>query len=401
LPKYDEKLAHSILEKLQESFPDALSSEDLREYLPEYKDRSRQEFHKAVDALLKLGFIEGKTLRAGLELVSAANITITPGGRSALQKHQESTPEPHSSATSGENLIFLSHAASDKELAIELKRLIETAIPGTQVFVSSDPEDLHPGDPWVETILENLRRARILIALATERGMARRWVWYEVGAGWSRDLRVIPCCVGKLRKGQLLAPFSRYQALNADEEPDLDALLKSTADLLHLTARASEPGVVDNLVAIERGIQASEIPMLSPEEVQRRIDLVHVSARIQRSVGQYVELVLTNESAESVVVRKISLLSEKDLPLTEGYSPPLEKGKIDPAGALWPSWTAKTSPGTTLAKIDRSKLLPHNQSFETDIKIVVICEVLGKIKPCPNNLRVQVDASYHSIAQIV
>jgi len=83
------------------------------------------------------------------------------------------------------------------------------------------------------------------------------------------------------------------------------------------------------------------------------------------------------------------------------YSPPLEKGKIDPGGTLGPSWMAKNNPGITLANIDRSKLRPHNQSFETVIKIVVTCEVLGRIKPCVNNLRVQVDALNHSIAQIM
>jgi hypothetical protein len=65
----------------------------------------------------------------------------------------------------------------------------------------------------------------MLLILATERGLNRKWVWFETGAGWSRDLLFIPCCVGKTRKGQLPHPFSDYQALNIDEEGDLGVLL--------------------------------------------------------------------------------------------------------------------------------------------------------------------------------
>ena len=97
------------------------------------------------------------------------------------------------------------------------------------VFVSTDPEDLPPGDPWVETILANLALSKLVLVLATERSINRRWVWFETGAGWVRDRRVIPCCLGKTRKGQLVAPFSSFQGLNIDEEDDLNTLIGTIA----------------------------------------------------------------------------------------------------------------------------------------------------------------------------
>jgi hypothetical protein len=131
------------------------------------------------------------------------------------------TPNNHSAPA----IVFVSHAATDQEIAGHLKQVIETCFPQISVFVSSDPEALPPGDPWVQTVLANLKSAKMLLILATERGLNRRWVWFETGAGWSCGQLFIPCCAGKTRKGQLPHPFSGYQALNLDEEGDFRILL--------------------------------------------------------------------------------------------------------------------------------------------------------------------------------
>jgi hypothetical protein len=110
--------------------------------------------------------------------------------------------------------IFLSHAAIDHEIALSLKRHLQTALPGADIFVSSDPEDLPLGDPWVQTILSALDTAKLVLALTTERGLSRKWVWFESGRTWFSDVPCIPCCLGKVRKDALPAPFS---SLMADE----------------------------------------------------------------------------------------------------------------------------------------------------------------------------------------
>jgi hypothetical protein len=45
-------------------------------------------------------------------------------------------------ATAHNGVLFVSHAAVDKELASHLKKVIEQAFAGIDVFVSSNPEDL-------------------------------------------------------------------------------------------------------------------------------------------------------------------------------------------------------------------------------------------------------------------
>jgi len=69
------------------------------------------------------------------------------------QRKGMATPNNHDSAST---IVFLSHAAADQAIAGHLKHVIETCFPQINVFVSSDPEDLPPGDPWVQTVLANL-----------------------------------------------------------------------------------------------------------------------------------------------------------------------------------------------------------------------------------------------------
>lgn len=122
------------------------------------------------------------------------------------------------------HVVFVSHAAIDHELAAHLKSVVGKSFASVDVFVSSDPEDLPPGSLWIDTILDNLRRAEMLLAITTVRGLSRKWVWFEAGTSWKQGPPTIPCCVGATRKSDLPAPFSARQALNIDEERDLRAL---------------------------------------------------------------------------------------------------------------------------------------------------------------------------------
>lgn len=126
--------------------------------------------------------------------------------------------------------IFISHAAVDEEIARSMKDYIERALPSHRIFVSSDPEDLALGDDWVSVILRALDTAEFVLVLATERGMRRKWVWFEAGRTWFSKVKMLPCCVGSLQKGNLPAPFSGLMAANIDDARDVKALFKSLRD---------------------------------------------------------------------------------------------------------------------------------------------------------------------------
>lgn len=79
---YDEALGQQILVALQEAFPTKQSDHDLKA-LPPFVAVPEEKFLLTLDALLKLGMIDGKALRSGypLTLDAAANLEITPLGR--------------------------------------------------------------------------------------------------------------------------------------------------------------------------------------------------------------------------------------------------------------------------------------------------------------------------------
>jgi hypothetical protein len=330
--------------------------------------------------------------------------SIDAAWKAELERRVTETPTPGQPA-SGRNstLVFLSHASADQHIAAELKTTMEAAIPGCDVFVSSDGEDLRPGDPWVETILRKLGDASLLVVLATQRGINRRWVWYESGAGWSRGLRIIPCCVGKIRKGELVAPFSGYQALNVDEEGDLRLLLASMAIDLKLPTATIDHGFrIAEIKRLNEAAQAADVTTMHPDEIQRRLDAVELAVRIDQGHAQGFQLLFENESAENLVVKEIRLESEKEHRLTNPYQVHEDKKRTmasrnkRPENMLTISWQATPDPANRLA----SEYGIHDRTFTADLIVRTLCEVLGSVKWCRNSLRVQVDPVNRNIWEV-
>ena len=183
--------------------------------------------------------------------------------------------------------IFISHAAVDEELAAALKNHLRYCFPELSVFVSSDPEDLQPGDQWIEKILEALKQAKCVLAITTTRGLSRKWLWFESGRTWFVDVPLIPCCIGTIRKSDLPAPFSTRQALELDMANDVMALESRIASIFAFTARHGQASafaasitrldvradekqkIVADSFAAEISIQIAQImETLSPAEQQ-------------------------------------------------------------------------------------------------------------------------------------
>jgi hypothetical protein len=167
-----------------------------------------------------------------------------------------------------EGILFVSHAAVDKELATHLKMVIELSFFGIDVFVSSDPEDLPIGDPWVEQILKALERAKLILVLGTERSLNRKWVWFESGAGWDRRRQIFTGCVGKLRKNNLPPPFGQHTARNLDEELDCRELFDLIAKEFEITQQpVNFADLCRNLIRLDvRAEERQQLAMLEIEE---------------------------------------------------------------------------------------------------------------------------------------
>ncbi len=137
--------------------------------------------------------------------------------------------------------IFLSHAATDALIANEFKRTTEQSFLGMcKIFVSSNLDSLSAGTEWHGTIKQNLMEAVMLIGLISPSALQRGWVYAEFGAGWIRNIPVIPLCHSGLERGQLPPPISSFQALNLNDDLHLTHLYSLIAQALNCQQPATD-----------------------------------------------------------------------------------------------------------------------------------------------------------------
>jgi hypothetical protein len=271
LEMYNKQLARAILLYLDEEFPVATDLPRLQLRLPDFQGLNRQDWLTALDALLKMGWIEGVPMKGVFGLDDLTSIAIAPKGQDELKKFtSETKSEAELVKSNSDRLVFLSHANADEEIAAYLKKVLMSSLSGIDVFVSSDPEDVESGSEWPAVVLKNLRVASVLLLLATERGMSRKWVWFEAGAAWRVPLPLTPCCLGKVRAGQLPPPFFSYQGHNIDNEIDLSKLLSALATQLDVDVVMPDVReVARNLIRLD--VRAEErIAVVGPFDDARR-----------------------------------------------------------------------------------------------------------------------------------
>lgn len=129
--------------------------------------------------------------------------------------------------------IFISHLSEEQEVAISFKELIESVFLGmVEVFVSSDDSSNPMGGRWLDQITKSLKTCSIEIIFCSPQSIVRPWINFESGAGWVRDIPVIPICHAGLSKKDLQLPLSLLQAANASSEKDLDNVIKRISNKL-------------------------------------------------------------------------------------------------------------------------------------------------------------------------
>ena len=132
--------------------------------------------------------------------------------------------------------VFLSHAITDEPIVQvirdEIRRIFAN---GVDVFASSVPGTLTPGADWLASVNENLQRASAVIVLLTPVSLQRPWIWFEVGASWSKMEdgrgRILPVCVPEVDKGDLPEPLRRLQAMSLGSATETKLLFQTLIDL--------------------------------------------------------------------------------------------------------------------------------------------------------------------------
>jgi len=123
-------------------------------------------------------------------------------------------------------LVFISHISEEKEVAISFKELIETSYLGMiNVFVSSDHSSVPLGQKWLEDITIALKNCVVEIVICSPQSVTRPWINFEAGAGWVRDIPVIPLCHSGMEPPNLPLPLNLLQAAKATENSSLKLIL--------------------------------------------------------------------------------------------------------------------------------------------------------------------------------
>src|SRR6266550_2326507 len=102
-------------------------------------------------------------------------------------------PTEHS--TQAGSMLYIVHAAADRDLAILLRARIKDLVPDLQL-------------------------------LLTPRSIDRHWVWYEAGVAWSRGCRRLPVTAGGLDRATVHYPLKAAQILDLEQPDDAAQLFR-------------------------------------------------------------------------------------------------------------------------------------------------------------------------------
>lgn len=133
--------------------------------------------------------------------------------------------------------VFLSHASKDKEIALELSRLIEDCCDYATVFCSSDEGAIRVGKMFVDEIYQNLDESDIFIPLLTPDYYRSRFCMIELGTAigylfqkYDKDGGefIHPFCVYPISPGDALSgtPISMMQAADLCDHSQVHQLLR-------------------------------------------------------------------------------------------------------------------------------------------------------------------------------
>jgi hypothetical protein len=137
--------------------------------------------------------------------------------------------------------VFISFIHEEGETAEAVQRFVNQMLSGqAKAFLSSDKFQVYAGELWLERILEELKLAKVVLLILSERSVTRPWVNFEAGAGWFTQKKIIPVCIKDLRKENLPKPYSSLQSIDLKYTEDQLYLIRSIAHHLGV----NEPEIV-------------------------------------------------------------------------------------------------------------------------------------------------------------
>jgi len=257
--------------------------------------------------------------------------------------------------------VFLSHIPAEKEIAAALKKLVEEKFLGRiEVFVSS-ATSIPLGNTWLSDITKALKACKVEIVLASPESVRHPWIDFEAGAGWVRDIPVIPLCHSGMTLEGLPYPLRILQGAVAT---DVTQLREKLFPVLADASGCAEPptdfsefiGVVKTFEENSRQNEAMEAVMpiaatdgLMPHEFAT---LVEIGGRTSLLGDRVDVLDVRNDLVKAghtgiAVTLAIEMLSRKNL---------VETNTVQTGEDEWRSIVRITSDGLSWLQANMDKL---------------------------------------------
>ena len=115
-------------------------------------------------------------------------------------------------------VVFLSHINEESDLATIIRDQVANDFLGMiDVFQSSSPKSIQPGQRWLDRIDQNLQQAEVVILLCSAKSVVRPWLNFEAGAGWIKNVPVIPICHSGMQPSHLPLPLNLLHGITASD----------------------------------------------------------------------------------------------------------------------------------------------------------------------------------------
>jgi hypothetical protein len=125
-------------------------------------------------------------------------------------------------------VVFISHLSEEVEAALVVKSLLKDHLKeSAEIFVSA--VSIRPGDPWLESLFQNLESAVAEIILCSPAASERNWIHFEAGAGWMRKIPVMPLCFAGLTLRNLPDTLKHLHAVDASNRSGVEGLVNRVA----------------------------------------------------------------------------------------------------------------------------------------------------------------------------
>jgi len=157
----------------------------------------------------------------------------------------------------GDIRLFVSHAHSDREIAVALVKAIEAAmVPRERILCTSHPNRRYrepKGADVVKHLREHLTQSACVLGVLTPSSLKSPWCLFELGGAWALATRTYCLIAGDLQ-GDLPAALKGTEAARLTEPEEIRRVLANLRQALGWDERikGSAAKEIDNLVNVVR-----------------------------------------------------------------------------------------------------------------------------------------------------